>query len=89
MKTTAKPANNLAKSLHTISVLLNLGWHLYETREGVPTNKGPKALARGFVNYALVILGHADKEDSYGLAEIAATQLAARIAHFNKEEVEA
>lgn len=73
---TTKP---LAKSLHTISVLVNLGLFLYETRTGAPSKNGPKASARAALDHALAILGHAGKADPYGLAEISVDQLAARI----------
>lgn len=60
----------LAKSLHTITVLFNLGVYFMET-QGI-------ARADHAVNKALEVLALKDKPDVYGLAEIAIAQIKAR-----------
>jgi hypothetical protein len=57
----------LAKSLHTISVLVNLATFLMESQN--------IARADHAVTRALDVLGLKDKPDVYGLAEIAIAQI--------------
>jgi hypothetical protein len=61
----------LAKSLHTISVLRNLAAHLVE-------QSGGKLQTVHAVSQACEILGLKDLPDTYGLREIAAEQLNAQ-----------
>lgn len=71
---------NLAKSLHTITVLVNLGLHLRGTRRTQNLGEEPKEEARACVAEALHALQLQDKPDVYGLAEIAAAQIERQIA---------
>lgn len=59
----------LAKSLHTVSVLVNVAEHCLADRFVTPRS----ALAE-----ALVILGLESKPDTYGLVEAARKQLVAK-----------
>ena len=61
---------NLAKSLHTISVLVNLATYLMDT-QGI-------GRADHAVKKALEILNLKDKPDVYGLADVAVTQIQQR-----------
>lgn len=63
------PTKPLAKSLHTITVLVNVGLLIQRTRNET---------AESAIQSALIELGYLDAEDPYGLAAKALAQLKAR-----------
>lgn len=68
-------SSNLAKSLHTLTVLVNVAENYHRYRTVVPPTEAPDVSARRAVAAALDILKLADKPDAYGLAENAIGQL--------------
>ena len=72
MSTTSK---TIAKSLHTVSVLVNVAKHLQDTVPGYGTD--PHFAAAAAVDGALRVLGYADASDPYGLAAKAVAVLEA------------
>jgi hypothetical protein len=62
----------LAKSLHTITVLVNVARHLEATAATIAV---PSAGWPGYVTQATRLLGLDDKPDVYGLADAAIKQL--------------
>jgi hypothetical protein len=59
---------NLPKSLHTVTVLVNVARVL----------RAPTETAESAVSRALIVLGYADTPDAYGLADKARAVLAVR-----------
>lgn len=77
---------NLAKSLHTITALVNVAKHL-DTQQAAGVSAFRYANVKELVEHAAIVLGLYGMPDVYGLKEKAAAQLKRQIETNDTEEL--